>query len=80
MDELSPQQKQTVFRARKIQKFLSQPFHVAEVFTGVSGQYVSVKDTIKGFKMILDGELDEVSENDFYMKGGIDGVINQEKS
>ena len=80
LDELSPQQKQTVFRARKIQKFLSQPFHVAEVFTGVSGQYVSVKDTIKGFKMILDGELDEVSENDFYMKGGIDGVINQEKS
>ena len=80
LDELSPQQKQTVFRARKIQKFLSQPFHVAEVFTGVTGQYVSVKDTIKGFKMILDGELDEVSENDFYMKGGIDGVINQEKS
>ena len=80
LDELSPQQKQTVFRARKIQKFLSQPFHVAEVFTGVAGQYVSVKDTIKGFKMILDGELDEVSENDFYMKGGIDGVINQEKS
>ena len=80
LDELSPQQKQTVFRARKIQKFLSQPFHVAEVFTGVSGQYVSVKDTIKGFKMILDGELDEVSENDFYMKGGIDGVINQENS
>jgi len=80
LDELSPQQKQIVFRARKIQKFLSQPFHVAEVFTGVAGQYVSVKDTIKGFKMILDGELDEVAENDFYMKGGIDGVINQEKS
>ena len=80
LDELSPEQKQTVFRARKIQKFLSQPFHVAEVFTGVAGQYVSVKDTIKGFKMILDGDLDEVSENDFYMKGGIDGVINQENS
>ncbi len=80
LDELSPEQKQTVFRARKIQKFLSQPFHVAEVFTGVAGQYVSVKDTIKGFKMILDGELDEVSENDFYMKGGIDGVINQKES
>ena len=77
LDELSPEQKQTVFRARKIQKFLSQPFHVAEVFTGVAGQYVSVKDTIKGFKMILDGELDEVPENDFYMKGGIDGVIDQ---
>ena len=80
LDELSPDQKQVVFRARKIQKFLSQPFHVAEVFTGVAGQYVSVKDTIRGFKMILDGELDEVEENDFYMKGGIDGVIGEEKS
>jgi F-type H+/Na+-transporting ATPase subunit beta len=80
LDELSPEQKQVVFRARKIQKFLSQPFHVAEVFTGVAGQYVSVKDTIRGFKMILDGELDEVEENDFYMKGGIDGVIEEEKS
>jgi F-type H+-transporting ATPase subunit beta len=80
LDELSPEQKQVVFRARKIQKFLSQPFHVAEVFTGVSGQYVSVKDTIRGFKMILDGELDEVQENDFYMKGGIDAVIGEEKN
>ena len=80
IDELSPDQKQTVFRARKIQKFLSQPFHVAEVFTGVAGQYVPVKDTIRGFKMILDGELDEVAENDFYMKGGIDGVIGEDKS
>jgi len=80
LDELSPEQKQIVFRARKIQKFLSQPFHVAEVFTGVAGQYVSVKDTIRGFKMILDGELDEVPENDFYMQGGIDGVINKENS
>jgi F-type H+-transporting ATPase subunit beta len=80
LDELSPEQKQVVFRARKIQKFLSQPFHVAEVFTGVAGQYVSVKDTIRGFKMILDGELDEVEEIDFYMKGGIDGVIGEEKS
>jgi F-type H+-transporting ATPase subunit beta len=80
LDELSPDQKQTVFRARKIQKFLSQPFHVAEVFTGVAGQYVSVKDTIKGFKMILEGELDEVPENDFYMQGGIDGVLNKDKS
>ena len=78
IDELSPDQKQTVFRARKIQKFLSQPFHVAEVFTGVAGQYVPVKDTIRGFKMILDGELDEVAENDFYMQGGIDGVIGEE--
>src|SRR6056300_843497 len=80
LDELSPEQKQTVFRARKIQKFLSQPFHVAEVFTGVAGQYVSVKDTIRGFKMILDGELDEVAENDFYMQGGIDCVIGEEAS
>jgi len=80
LDELSPEQKQTVFRARKIQKFLSQPFHVAEVFTGVSGEYVPVKDTIRGFKMILDGELDEVAENDFYMKGGIDSVIGGENS
>ena len=80
LDELSAEQKQVVFRARKIQKFLSQPFHVAEVFTGVSGEYVSVKDTIRGFKMILDGELDEVEENDFYMKGGIDSVIKTEGS
>ena len=80
LDELSPEQKQIVFRARKIQKFLSQPFHVAEVFTGVSGEYVSVNDTIRGFKMILDGELDEIPENDFYMQGSIEGVINKEKS
>jgi F-type H+-transporting ATPase subunit beta len=75
MDELSPEDKQAVFRARKIQKFLSQPFHVAEVFTGVSGKYVPVSETIRGFKMILDGELDHISENDFYMKGGIDEAI-----
>lgn len=75
MDELSAEDKQTVFRARKIQKFLSQPFYVAEVFTGVAGQYVSVAETIKGFKMILDGELDHVNENDFYMKGSIDEVL-----
>lgn len=75
LDELSPEDRQTVFRARKIQKFLSQPFSVAEVFTGHAGVYVSVADTISGFKMILDGELDEVAENDFYMKGGIDTVM-----
>ena len=56
LDELSPEDKQTVYRARKVQKFLSQPFHVAEVFTGTPGEYVSTADTIKGFKMILDGE------------------------
>ncbi len=77
IDELSPSDKQTVFRARKIQKFLSQPFHVAEVFTGVSGEYVPVKDTVKGFKMILDGELDDVAENDFYMKGNIESAIGK---
>ncbi len=75
LDELSPEDKQTVYRARKIQKFLSQPFNVAEVFTGFPGKIVPVADTIKGFKMILDGELDEIAENDFYMKGGIDEVL-----
>ena len=75
LDELSPEDKQTVFRARKIQKFLSQPFHVAEVFTGVAGCYVKVTDTVKGFKMILDGELDHINENDFYMKGSIEDVL-----
>ena len=75
LDELSPEDKQTVFRARKIQKFLSQPFHVAEVFTGMSGKYVPVADTIKGFKMILDGELDYINEDEFYMKGSIDEAI-----
>jgi F-type H+-transporting ATPase subunit beta len=75
-----PNKNKLFFELGKFKSFYPNPFHVAEVFTGVAGQYVSVKDTIKGFKMILDGELDEVSENDFYMKGGIDGVINQEKS
>jgi len=75
LDELSEEDKQIVYRARKIQKFLSQPFHVAEVFTGFPGKYVSVADTIKGFKMILDGELDHVNENDFYMKGNMDEVL-----
>jgi F-type H+-transporting ATPase subunit beta len=74
MDELSPEDKLTVFRARKIQRFLSQPFHVAEVFTGTPGQYVSIKDTIRGFKEILDGKHDDVPEGNFYMKGGIDMV------
>jgi F-type H+-transporting ATPase subunit beta len=75
LDELSPEDKLTVYRARKIQKFLSQPFTVAEVFTGFAGQYVPVKETVRGFKMILDGQLDEVSEGDFYMKGSIDDVL-----
>jgi F-type H+-transporting ATPase subunit beta len=79
LDELSPEDKQTVFRARKIQRFLSQPFHVAEVFTGSPGKFVSVKDTIRGFKMILSGELDHVAEADFYMKGSIDEVLAASK-
>ncbi len=74
MDELSPEDKLTVFRARKVQRFLSQPFHVAEIFTGTPGQYVSITETIRGFKEILDGKHDDVPESDFYMKGGIDTV------
>src|SRR5436189_351624 len=74
MDELSPDDKLTVHRARKIQRFLSQPFHVAEVFTGFKGQYVPVAETVRGFKEILDGKHDEVPEQNFYMKGGIDTI------
>jgi F-type H+-transporting ATPase subunit beta len=74
MDELSPEDKLTVYRARKIQRFLSQPFTVAEVFTGTPGQYVPIKDTIRGFKEILDGKHDSIPEANFYMKGGIDMV------
>ena len=76
MDELSEEDKLTVFRARKIQKFLSQPFFVGEVFTGIEGVYVSVEKTVAGFKEILDGKHDSVAENDFYMKGGIDSVLS----
>ena len=71
MDELSPDDRQIVFRARKIQRFLSQPFSVAEVFTGTAGKQVDVEDTVKGFAEILDGTHDEVPESNFYMKGGI---------
>ena len=74
MEELSDEDKQTVARARRIQRFLSQPFFVAEQFTGNSGQYVSLKDTIQGFKEILEGKHDDKPESAFYMKGGIDGV------
>jgi F-type H+-transporting ATPase subunit beta len=74
MDELSPEDKLTVYRARKIQRFLSQPFHVAEVFTGTKGQYVSIAETVRGFKEILDGKHDDVPEANFYMKGGIDQI------
>ena len=80
MDELSEEDKQAVARARKIQRFLSQPFFVAQVFTGADGKYVSLKDTIAGFKAILSGELDEYPEQAFYMVGGIDEVIEKAKS
>ncbi|HRP96438.1 MAG TPA: F0F1 ATP synthase subunit beta [Rhodocyclaceae bacterium] len=79
MDELSPDDKLAVARARKIQRFLSQPFHVAEVFTGSPGKYVSLKDTIAGFKMIVSGECDHIPEQAFYMVGGIDEVMEKAK-
>src|SRR5579884_1829482 len=74
MDELSPEDKLTVYRARKIQRFLSQPFHVAEVFTGHKGQYVPIAETVRGFKEILEGKHDDVPEQNFYMKGSIDMI------
>src|SRR5437764_1121444 len=74
MDELSPDDKLTVFRARKVQRFLSQPFSVAEIFTGRAGKQVPVADTVRGFKEILDGKHDEVPEGNFYMKGGIEEI------
>ncbi|MGN6390566.1 MAG: F0F1 ATP synthase subunit beta [Burkholderiaceae bacterium] len=79
MDELAPEDKLTVARARKMQRFLSQPFHVAEVFTGSPGKYVSLKDTIKGFKMIASGELDHLPEQAFYMVGTIEEAIEKAK-
>jgi len=80
MDELSPEDKLSVYRARKIQRFLSQPFHVAEVFTGSPGKYVTLKDTIKGFKMICDGECDDLPEQAFYMVGGIEEAFEKAKT
>jgi F-type H+-transporting ATPase subunit beta len=74
MDELSPEDKTLVYRARKIQRFLSQPFSVAEVFTGTKGVQVPLKDTIQGFREILDGKHDDVPESDFYMKGNISTI------
>ena len=80
MDELAADDKLAVSRARKIQRFLSQPFHVAEVFTGSPGKYVSLKDTIKGFKMIVEGELDHLPEQAFYMVGSIEEAIEKAKT
>jgi F-type H+-transporting ATPase subunit beta len=75
MDELSEDDKLIVSRARKIQRFLSQPFHVAEVFTGISGKFVAIEDTVKSFKAVVDGEYDHLPEAAFYMVGGIEEVV-----
>ena len=80
MDELSPEDKQAVARARKIQRFLSQPFHVAEVFTGSPGKYVPLKDTIKGFKGIVNGDYDDLPEQAFYMVGNIEEAVEKAKT
>ncbi|MDO8465453.1 MAG: F0F1 ATP synthase subunit beta, partial [Gallionella sp.] len=80
MDELAPEDKLAVARARKIQRFLSQPFHVAEVFTGSPGKYVTLKETIKGFKGIVNGDYDHLPEQAFYMVGTIDEAIEKAKT
>jgi F-type H+-transporting ATPase subunit beta len=80
MDELSPEDKLAVSRARKIQRFLSQPFFVAEVFTGAPGKYVTLKETIAGFKAIVDGEYDHLPEQAFYMVGGIEEAVEKAKT
>src|SRR5699024_4764414 len=80
MEELSEEDKNTVYRARKIQRFLSQPFHVAENFTGIPGKYVPLKETIRGFKAIIDGEMDDYPENAFFNVGTIDEVIEKAKT
>ena len=80
IDELSDDDRLTVNRARKIERFLSQPFFVAQQFTGLDGKYVSVADSIRGFKEILEGKHDEIAERHFYMKGTIDEVVEAAKS
>jgi F-type H+-transporting ATPase subunit beta len=80
MDELSPEDKITVSRARKVQRFFSQPLHVAAHFNGMPGQYVPVKETIRGFRMILDGECDSINEQAFFMSGSIDDVLEKAKA
>ena len=80
MDELAPEDKLLVARARKMQRFLSQPFHVAEVFTGSPGKYVSLKETIRGFKGIINGEFDHLPEQAFYMVGSIDEAVEKAKT
>jgi F-type H+-transporting ATPase subunit beta len=79
IDELADEDKITVSRARKIQRFLSQPFHVAEVFTNTPGSYVKIEDTVKGFKEIVEGKHDDLPEQAFYMVGGIDEAVEKTK-
>jgi F-type H+-transporting ATPase subunit beta len=80
MEELSDEDKLVVHRARRIQRFLSQPFHVAEAFTGTSGKYVKLEDTVKGFKMLVDGECDELPEAAFYMVGTMEEAFQKSKA
>ncbi|EDM24735.1 F0F1 ATP synthase subunit beta [Lentisphaera araneosa HTCC2155] len=80
MDELSEEDRLTVERARKIQKFLSQPFHVAEIFTGLKGKYVALEDTVQSFKEVLEGKHDDVPEQAFYLVGGINEVLEKAKT
>ena len=79
MDELSDEDKQIVARARKVQRFLSQPFHVAEQFTGMEGRYVPLKETIRGFREIIDGEHDDLPESAFLFVGSIDEAVEKAK-
>ncbi|MCH7777758.1 MAG: F0F1 ATP synthase subunit beta, partial [Gemmatimonadetes bacterium] len=79
MDELSEEDKALVARARRIQKFLSQPFHVAEAFTGTAGRYVKLEDTVESFGRVVSGEFDDLPEQAFYMVGGIDDVVERAK-
>jgi F-type H+-transporting ATPase subunit beta len=80
IDELSDEDKLTVSRARKIQRFLSQPFNVAEQFTGVSGKYVKLADSIRGFKEVVEGKHDDIPEQAFYMQGTIEDVLERAKT
>jgi F-type H+/Na+-transporting ATPase subunit beta len=77
IDELSEDDKLAVSRARKIQRFLSQPFFVAQQFTGIEGKYVTIAETIRGFKEIVEGKHDEIPEQDFFLAGGIDDVVEK---
>ena len=79
MEELSEEERATVYRARKIQRFLSQPFHVAEQFTGIKGKYVPLSETIKGFMAIINGDMDRYPESAFFNVGTIDEVIEKAK-